>query len=117
MGGPLSVTLANIALTKLEYLVIAPTNPNFYRRFADDVITKRDVNKENLLLKAMNSYHPKLKFTLEENPTKFLDTALEVHNNDVFTSVYREPNKILTHWSSNDTNVTQSKMIYTNLTE
>ena len=82
---------------KLEYLVVAPTNPNFYRRFVDYVITKRDVIKKDLLLKAMNSYHPKLKFTVEENPTKYLDTAFEVHNSNVLTSVYRKSIKIPTH--------------------
>ena len=38
----------------------------------------------------MNSYHP----------TKFLDTVLEVHNDNLLTSVYRKHNKIPTHWSS-----------------
>ena len=91
---------SKIALMKLEYLVVAPTNPNFYRRFVDYVITKGNLIEEDLPLKAMNSYHPKLEFSVEENPTKYLDTALEVHSSNVLTSVYRKPIKIPTHWSS-----------------
>ena len=51
MGGPLSVTLVNIVLTKLENVIVAPTRPNFLRRFMDNVFTTRDIRKEDLLLK------------------------------------------------------------------
>ena len=41
MGGPLSVTVDNIYLTKLETDKVKRTKPLFYRRFVDDVINRR----------------------------------------------------------------------------
>ena len=66
MGGPLSVTFANICLTKLEKEVVEPINPAFYKCYVDDVISKRKLNKEDILFVAINNYHPKIKFTVED---------------------------------------------------
>ena len=41
MGGPLSVTLSDIHLTRTENNVVKPEKPLFYRRFVDDIINKR----------------------------------------------------------------------------
>ena len=41
MGGPLSVTFSNIYLTKLEKDQVKPLKAKFYRRFVDDVISRR----------------------------------------------------------------------------
>ena len=49
----------------------------------------------------MNAYHNKIKFTLERNPDKFLDTRLFLTDDGICkTEVYRKPNKIPVHWSS-----------------
>ena len=100
MGGPLSVTLANIALTKLEIQKVKPTNPVFYKRYVDDVINRRKTDEPDTLFTIINSYHPNINFTIEKQPDKFLDTSLKVVEGKVITSVYRKPNKLPTHWSS-----------------
>ena len=94
MGGPLSVTFAKIFLTKLENNVVKPTNPAFYKRFVDDVITKRYVNKDDDLFTKLNNYNNKIIFTCEENPIKFLDTNFSIKNNIMKTSVHRKPNNL-----------------------
>ena len=94
MGGPLSVTFANIFLTKLEKDIVRPRNSPFYKRFADDVITRRSINQPDLLFSEINEYHPNIKFTTETNPRKFLDTELIIIDNKI------KPNKLPTHWSS-----------------
>jgi len=50
MGGPLSVIISNIFMTKLEKKVVLPEKPAFYRRFVDDIITRREKNKPDELL-------------------------------------------------------------------
>ena len=37
---------------------------------------------------------------MEVDPTKFLDTNMQIVNNQVITSVHRKQNKVPTHWSS-----------------
>ena len=100
MGGPLSVTFANIFLTKLEKDIVRPHNPPFYKHFVDDIITRRSINQPDLLFSEINEYHPNIKFTTETNPRKFLDTELIIIDNKIITSVYRKPNKLPTHRSS-----------------
>ena len=41
MGGPLSVILSNIYMTRTERKVVEPTKLHFYKRFVDDIINKR----------------------------------------------------------------------------
>ena len=100
MGGSLSVTFANIFLTKLEKDIVRPHNLPFYKRFVDDVITRRSINQPDLIFSEINEYHPNIKFTTETNPRKFLDTELIIIDNKIITSVYRKPNKLPIHWSS-----------------
>ena len=100
MGGPLSVTFSNIYLTKLEMDKVKPTKPKFYKRFVDDVITRRRTDQPDLLFEEINSYHPNINFTVERNPSKFLDTNLTNINNKIVTSVHRKANKLPSHWNS-----------------
>ena len=95
MGGPLSVIISNIFMTKLEKTVVMPEKPAFYKRFVDDVITRRKKNQLDELFSKLNSFHPKIKFTVEVNPQKFLDIRLILNNNN--TKVFRKPNKVLLH--------------------
>ena len=39
-------------------------------------------------------------FTVEVNPSKFLDSNIKIVNSKVETSVYRKPNKMSVHWTS-----------------
>ena len=44
MGGPLSVILSDIYMTKTEE-VVKPTNPSFYKIFVDDIISKTTIHR------------------------------------------------------------------------
>ena len=72
MGNPLSPTLANIFMCKLEEDVVTPHDLPFYDWYVDDCFTKRKTNTRDNLLENLNSYHPNIKFTMEENPDHFL---------------------------------------------
>ena len=41
MGGPLSVILSNIYMTRTDRKVVEPTKLHFYKRFVGDIINKR----------------------------------------------------------------------------
>ena len=48
-----------------------------------EMYVKRKRNKSDTLFDALNSYHPYIKFTLEQNPKRFLDTQIIKENNGV----------------------------------
>ena len=82
----------------LEVRIVVPMKPSFYKRFVDDVITRRKKNQPDVLLEKMQSFHYKIKFNVEENPDKFLDTKIIVRDNGTCeTKVYRKPNKVPPH--------------------
>ena len=99
MGSPLSVVLSGIFMTKLEKEVVYPEAPILYKRFVDDVFNRKKKGVEDTLLPKLNSYHPKIKFTVERNLNKFLDTKLKLENGKYITSVNRNRKKPM-HWSS-----------------
>ena len=72
----LSVTFSNIYLTKLERDTVTPMKPIFYRRYVDGYINRRDKNARDTLFESLNNYHKKIKFTIEKDPSKFLDTEI-----------------------------------------
>ena len=90
MDGPLSVTFSNIYLTKLEKDQVKPLKPKFYRRFVDDVVSRRLKNTHDSLFEKLNNYHEKINFTIETNPKKFLDTQLLLENDIITTEVYQK---------------------------
>ena len=100
MGGPLSVIIANIFMTMLEKSVVFPIKPSFYKRYVDDIITRRNKNEPDLLLEEMMNYHPKINFTVERSPNHFLDTEMLIIDGVCKTTVYRKPNKLPLHWYS-----------------
>ena len=53
-----------------------PMKPLFYKRFVDDVINTRKKSKPDSLLISLNSYNSNIDFTVEVNPSKFLDTNI-----------------------------------------
>ena len=76
MGGTISVILSGIHMNRLEKEYVMPLKPKFYKRYVDDAITKRKKNTDFVeLFQNMNSYHPNIKLTVENNPNRFLDTA------------------------------------------
>ena len=60
MGGPLSVTFSDIYILKMENDVVTPSKPIFYRRFVDDIYSRRKLG-DNVLFDRLNSYHPNIK--------------------------------------------------------
>ena len=101
MGGPLSVILADIYMTKIENEIVRPLSPSFYHRYVDDIITRRTKNEPDKLFKKLNEKKTKLKFTCEVQPTKFLDTVMIQQSDNTFkTAVHRKIMKVAAHWSS-----------------
>ena len=68
MGSPISITVADVYLQKLEKEIL-PLNPKviFWKRYVDDVfaIIEGDENDANDVLNNLNSYHPNIQFTME----------------------------------------------------
>ena len=99
MGSPLSVILAGIFMKILERKVVAPEKPILYKRFVDDVFHRKKKGQKDTLLPKLNSFHTKIKFTVEKDLKKFLDTKLKLENRIYKTSVNRNK-KLPTHWKS-----------------
>ena len=100
MGGPLSGKFADIFMIKVERAVVIPRNPLLYRRYVDDTHNRRKKGIQDELFGALNSYHRNLRYTIEENPDHFLDTAYEHKNGETVTSVHVKPGKLPVFWSS-----------------
>ena len=101
MGDPLSVTLAEIHMIRMENDVVMSLKPTFYRRFVDDIINRRKKNVPDELFFKLNNYHRNIKLTIEISPVKFPDTQLVNLNGKIETKVYRKLNKLPIPWSSN----------------
>ena len=99
MGGPQSVTFRDIYLVKMEKDVVIPSKPIFCRRFADDMYSRRKL-RDNVLFDRLNSYYANIKFTIEVNPSKFLDTKLTTINDTYKFNVYRKNTKLASPWIS-----------------
>ena len=95
MGGPLSVIFSNIYVTKTEEEVVKLTNPSFYTKFVDGIISKK-----NLLFENLNNHHPNIKYTIETMPQKFLGTKIIYEDNQIKTKVHRNDRKLPIHWTS-----------------
>ena len=100
MGGPLSVIFSDIYMTKTEEEVVKPTNPSFYTRFVDDIISKKKKDQPGLLFENLNNHHPNIKYTTETMPQKFLDTKIIYEDNQIKTKVHRNERKLPVHWTS-----------------
>ena len=57
-------------------------------------------NVTDTLFDALNSYHPNIKFTLEQNPKGFLDTQIIKENNRIKTQVFVKKSMYPVHCSS-----------------
>ena len=63
----------------------------------DDVISRRLKNTHDSLFENLNNYDEKIKFQIETNPQKFLDTRLLFENYIITTEVYHKTNKFPVH--------------------
>ena len=77
--------------------VVEPTKPQFSYRFVDDIINKRWKYQPDNLFEALNSKHPKIKYTIEADLDKFLDMKISQENGIVTTEVNRKDRKLLVH--------------------
>ena len=100
MGGLLSVTFTNIYLIKLEKDQIKPLKANFCCRFVDDVIGRRLKNTHDSLFENLSNHLEKIKFTIETNQQKFLNTRILSENDIITTAVCRKVNKFSLQWKS-----------------
>ena len=77
MGGPLPVILADIDMVRTENEVVKSMKPPFYKRFVDDIYSKRNKSQKDVLFEALNNFHPNIKLTIQVNPVKFSDTKIK----------------------------------------
>ena len=63
------------------------------------MISRRLNNTHDSLCENVNNYE-KIKFAIETNPKKFLDTRRLLENDIIKTEVYRKANKFPVHWKS-----------------
>ena len=89
MGNPLSPVRANIFMSKIEDDIVTPNAPALYHGYVDDCIAKRKKGQPDELLEELNSYHPNIKFTVEDNPSHFLDTQFQYKDGKFERSVSR----------------------------
>ncbi len=85
-GLPLSGTIADIFMIKLENEVMSSLNlpPLFYGRYVDDTIILADNTTINHIFNSFNSFHPRVIFTIEyseNNSINFLDVTITFTNN------------------------------------
>ena len=99
MGGPLSVTLSDIHMTRTENNIVKPEKPLFYRRFVNDIINRRKKNERDIIFENLNKYHSKINLTIEVNPCKFLETKIINNKSNIKREVSRKTSKLPVHWS------------------
>ena len=89
------VTLINLlCISVIPFLVI---NPSFYKRFVDDIISKKKRDQPDLLFENLNNRHPNIKYTIETMPQKFLNTKIFYEDNKIKTKVQRNERELPVH--------------------
>lgn len=81
MGSPLSPILAKILMTKIIKFTLSkiPIAPRTLALYVDDSFWRIEKEYVNLVLQTLNSYHHKIKFTVEmekDNSINFLDVTI-----------------------------------------
>ena len=81
MGSPLGHVLANIFVGHYESQINPENWPSFYNRFVDDMFSVFPCGSDSeQLFHLLNSHHPALKFTVEEEidgKLPFMDVFVE----------------------------------------
>ena len=99
MGSPLGPTLANVFLCHYEksWLNRCPNEykPLYFKRYVDNIFCLfRDVSHVEMFLTYINTCHPNMNFTFEneeENVLPFLDVKVSRIDSSFTTSIYRKP--------------------------
>ena len=56
MGSPSSVVLSNIFCVQMEFDTFKPIKPKLYKRYVDDIYSKRIKNQPDKLFDKLNNY-------------------------------------------------------------
>ena len=62
----------------MERDVVEYSNPILYKRYIDDVFSRKKKGEQDTRINKLNSCHKNIRFTVEKDLTKFLDTKLEL---------------------------------------
>ena len=57
MDGPISVVFRDFYMCKMEYDVVVPVKPIFYKRYVDDTYVRRKKNTKDELFEKLKTYH------------------------------------------------------------
>ena len=97
MGSSLAPVLANIILTEFEKVVVMPLMKNgilkLYCRYVDDLLVLFKDDQTDKILKAFNSFHNNLRFSVdkfENEDVHFLD--LKIINNGEINIYVKDTN-------------------------
>ena len=63
MDGPISVVVSNIFCVKMEFDVVKPLTPKLYKRYVDNIFSKRIKNQPDKLFKKFNNFYLNIKLT------------------------------------------------------
>jgi hypothetical protein len=96
MGSSLSAVLSDFVMERLLDTQIPklPHKPIFFKKYIDDNITIIPKHLINETLNILNSFHPKIQFTKENQQNSkipFLDMTLIKENDRIITNFYRKP--------------------------
>jgi len=96
MGSPLSPVLADIVLQDIEEAALGrlPASLPFYYRYVNDILLASPPELFDLILEIFNSFHDRLKFTMEigrGGRISFLDVTLIVENRTIIFDLYKKP--------------------------
>ena len=100
VGGLISVVLSNIFCVKIKPDAVKPLKPKRFKCYVYDIYCKRIKNQREKCFKKLNNYHLDIKFTIEANPSKFLDMEIMIKNGIIETYVAINESKIPNHWSA-----------------
>ena len=64
MSGPILVVLSIIFCVKMEFDVVKQLKPKLYKRYVDDIYSKRIKNQPDKLFEELNHYHLNIKLTM-----------------------------------------------------
>ena len=70
-------------------------NLPFYKRFTEDIYSRTNKFQQDVLFEALNNFHPNIKWTIEVNLGKFLDTKVILNNSSNKTGISKRKEKKL----------------------
>ncbi|XP_077277990.1 uncharacterized protein LOC143906075 [Temnothorax americanus] len=96
MGSPLSPMAADIVLQDLETIALATLKyiPPFYKKYIDDITLAAPSALLQHTLDVFNSFHPRLKFTIEigeDDTLNFLEITMILNNNRLTFDWFHKP--------------------------